>query len=282
MSQFGNYTFARTYRGKVQALVLDWSGTLADAYVIAPAVVFVEVFKNQGVEISMEEARGPMGLRKDIHIQKLTQDPVIAARWEAIKGTPPTQADVDAMFADFVPAQLECLPKYTALLPGVKKVCNDMQAQGIKIGVSTGFTRVMVDVLLADVIKQGITPDATVAGDEVLNGARPSPHMVYKNLDLLGIDEIKSVVKCDDTVSGIGEAMNAGCWGVGLVRYSNYMNINTLDEEATLSEANIAARMAKTRKILEEAGAHYVIDSLIELPAVVEDINARLARGEKP
>lgn len=282
MSQFGEYSYTRSYRGKIKAVVLDWSGTLADAYVIAPAVVFVEVFKSQGVEISMEEARGPMGLRKDLHIRMLTKDPVIAKRWESIKGKPPTQADVDAMFKEFVPAQLACLPKYTTLLPGVKKVCDDLQKQGIKIGVSTGFTRVMVDVLLKDVIAQGIVPDATVAGDEVLNGARPDPHMVFKNLDLLNISDVKSVVKCDDTVSGIGEAQNAGCWGVGLVRYSNYMNINSLDEEATLSEADMAARMAKTRKILEQAGAHYVIDSLIELPAVIDDINQRLARGEKP
>jgi len=282
MSNFSEYKFTRTYQGKIKAMVLDWSGTLADAYVIAPAVAFVEVFNSQGVEISMEEARGPMGLRKDIHIQKLTEDPVIAARWEAVKGTPPTQADVDAMFAEFVPAQLACLPKYTALLPGVKEAVNGLQAQGIKMGVSTGFTRVMVDVLLKDVIAQGVVPDATVAGDEVVNGARPAPHMVFKNLDLMNISDVRSVVKCDDTVSGIGEAMNAGCWGVGLVRYSNYMNINTLEEEATLSEADIAARMAKTRKILEQAGAHYVIDSLVELPAVIDDINARLARGEKP
>ncbi|MBV1866127.1 MAG: phosphonoacetaldehyde hydrolase [Rhodobacteraceae bacterium] len=282
MSTSSEYVFERSYRGKIKAAILDWSGTLADAYVIAPAVVFVEVFKNQGVEISMEEARGPMGLRKDIHIQKLTQDPAIAARWEAIKGSPPTQADVDAMFADFVPAQLECLPKYTALLPGIKEVVNGLQADGLKIGVSTGFTRVMVDVLMKDVIAQGVTPDATVAGDEVLHGARPAPHMVFKNLDLLGISDVKSVVKCDDTVSGVGEAMNAGCWGVGLVRYSNYMNINTLEEEATLSAEEIQRRMAHTRKILEQAGAHYVIDSLVELPAVIEDINARLARGEKP
>jgi len=282
MSGPSEYNYERSYRGKIKAAILDWSGTLADAYVIAPAVVFVEVFKSQGVEISMEEARGPMGLRKDIHIRKLTEDPVIAARWQAIKGQPPTQADVDVMFEEFVPAQLACLPKYTTLLPGVKKVCNDLQAQGIKLGVSTGFTRVMVDVLLKDVIAQGITPDATVAGDEVLNGARPAPHMVFRNLDLLNISDVRSVVKCDDTVSGVGEAMNAGCWGVGLVRYSNYMNINTLDEEATLSKADIAARMAKTRNILEQAGAHYVIDSLVELPAVIDDINARLARGEKP
>ncbi|MDP6468656.1 MAG: hypothetical protein QF918_12990, partial [Pirellulaceae bacterium] len=68
MSYQTEYVFSRTYRGKVKGLVLDWSGTTADAYVIAPAVVFVEVFKNKGVEISMTEARGPMGLRKDLHI----------------------------------------------------------------------------------------------------------------------------------------------------------------------------------------------------------------------
>ncbi|HHI69497.1 MAG TPA: phosphonoacetaldehyde hydrolase [Rhodobacteraceae bacterium] len=282
MSEFGSYTYSRTYRGKVQALVLDWSGTIADAYVIAPAVVFVEVFKNQGVEISMEEARGPMGLRKDLHIKKLTEDPVIAERWKSIKGKYPDQSDVDAMFKDFVPAQLDCLRKYTTLLPGVKDVLVALQKLGIKIGASTGFVRSMVDVLLEDCIKQGFTPDATVAGDEVINGARPAPHMVWKNLDLMNISEIKSVVKCDDTVSGVGEALNAGCWGVGLVRYSNYMNINSLDEEATLSEAEIQRRMDHTRKILEQSGAHYVIDSLVELPAVIDDINARLARGEKP
>ena len=282
MTTFSEYTYERQYRGKVKAVILDWSGTLADAYVIAPAVVFVEVFANQGVEISMEEARGPMGLRKDLHIKALTEDPEIAERWKAVKGKYPDQADVDAMFADFVPAQLDCLRKYTTLLPGVADVLNDLQKQGIKFGASTGFVRSMVDILLEDCIKQGFTPDATVAGDEVIHGARPNPHMVYKNLDLLDIQDIKSVVKCDDTVSGVGEALNAGCWGVGLVRYSNYMNINSLDEEATLSEAEIARRMAKTRAILETAGAHYVIDSLVELPAVIDDINARLARGEKP
>ena len=282
MSEFGNYTYSRTYRGKVQALVLDWSGTIADAYVIAPAVVFVEVFKNQGVEISMEEARGPMGLRKDLHIKMLTEDPVIAERWKSIKGKYPDQSDVDAMFKDFVPLQLECLRKYTTILPGVKDVLVALQKLDIKIGASTGFVRSMVDILLEDSIKQGFTPDATVAGDEVINGARPAPHMVWKNLDLMNISEIKSVVKCDDTVSGVGEALNAGCWGVGLVRYSNYMNINSLDEEATLSEAEIQRRMDHTRKILEQSGAHYVIDSLVDLPAVIDDINDRLARGEKP
>ena len=53
MSSNSDFNYNREYRGRIKAAVLDWSGTTADAYVIAPAVVFVEVFKNQGVEISM-------------------------------------------------------------------------------------------------------------------------------------------------------------------------------------------------------------------------------------
>lgn len=282
MSIRSDYVYSRRYRGKVKGVVLDWSGTTLDAYVIAPAIVFVEVFRNQGVEITMEEAREPMGLRKDLHIKVLTEVPEIRERWKEVKGAHPDQGDVDAMFADFVPLQLECLPQYTTLLPGVAATIGQLQAEGIKIGSTTGFTRVMVDILEEAAAKQGYLPDAAVAGDEVVNGARPQPFMLYRNLDLMGVSPIQSVVKVDDTISGVGEALEAGCWGVGVARYSNYMNIDSLDEVATLSEDEIERRVARTRGILEQAGAHYVVDSLAELPEVIEDINTRLARGEMP
>jgi len=137
-------------------------------------------------------------------------------------------------------------------------------------------------VLLEAAIKQGFRPDATVAGDEVEQGARPKPFMVYRNLDLMDVWPIESVIKVDDTVGGIGEGLNAGCWTVGVSRYSNYMNINTLDEEATLSQEEIERRHEETRALLRKAGAHYVIDSIADIESVVDDVNTRPARGEKP
>jgi len=277
-----DFVYQRSYRGKVKALILDWSGTTADAYVVAPAVVFVDVFKAQGVEISMSEARGPMGLRKDLHIKSLTEVPEIRERWKARHGKYPDQGDVDRMFADFVPKQLDCLRKYTNLLPGVAAVTQRLQAQGIKIGSTTGFVRSMVNILEEEAAKQGYRPDSSVAGDEVKHGARPGPFMVYKNLDNLGIHPIQSVVKIDDTVSGVGEALNAGCWGVGVARYSNYMDMDTPDQDKQFPKEEIERRLEKTREILRKAGAHYVIDSLADIEPVIADINARLARGEKP
>ena len=277
-----DYVYSRVYRGKVQALILDWSGTTADAYVLAPAVVFVEVFKKAGVEITMTEARGPMGLRKDLHIKMLTEDPEIRDRWKAIHGKIPDQGDVDRMFEDFVPMQLDCLRKYTTLLPGVAEMTQAIQKQGIKIGSTTGFIRVMVDILEEDAKSQGYTPDASVAGDDVINGARPKPFMVYRNLDMLDVHPIQSVIKVDDTLSGIGEALEAGCWGVGIARYSNYMNINSLEEAENMDPGDFQLRLEKTRQILRSSGAHYLIDEPLELLDVVADVNARLARGERP
>ncbi len=282
MSFQTDFVYSRSYRGKVKGVVLDWSGTTADAYVIAPAVVFVEVFKKKDVEISMEEARGPMGLRKDLHIQKLTEVPEIRERWKGVHGSYPDESDVAAMFEHFVPTQIACLRKYTSLLPGVADVCKRLQSQGLKIGVSTGFVRSMVDILEEEAKKQGFVPDASVAGDEVAQGARPKPFMVYRNLDLMDVHPIQSVVKVDDTISGIGEALEGGCWGVGVARYSNYMNINSLEEADRLPADEIERRLEKTRDILRKEGAHYVIDSIAEIEPVIADINARLARGEKP
>ena len=46
----------------------------------------------------------------------------------------------------------------------------------------------MVGILKSEMARQHCVLDAWVASDTVINGARPSPHMIYKNIDLLGID----------------------------------------------------------------------------------------------
>jgi len=277
------FRFSRSYVGPVKACILDWSGTTVDKYVLAPAVVFVDVFKKHKVPISMPESRLPMGLRKDLHIKAITEMPAVRQRWKEVHGKYPDQSDVDKMFKDFIPMQISVLGKYSELIPGTVEAIRILRKElGCKIGVTTGFTRSMVDVLLAEAKKQGYEPDVNVAGDEVIHGARPKPFMVYRNLDLLDVPNIHSVVKVDDTVSGVGEALSAGCWGVGVARHSNYMDIDSLEQENDLSEDDIQKRLAHSRSLLIQTGAHYVIDTIKELPNVVADINARLSRGERP
>ena len=275
----------RTYLGPIKAVILDWSGTVSDKYVLAPAIVFKEVFYKKGIDVSMAACRKPMGLRKDLHIKEmLFSDRDIKEKWQAKFGREPTEADAAELFEHFVPMQLACLKQYCGLIPGaastIKTLKNDY---GIKIGSTTGFTRPMVDVLEKEANKQGAFFDCTVAGDEVATGFRPTPHMLYKNLDLLGLTQpISSVIKVDDTVGGIGEAINGGCWAIGVSRYSNYMNIDSLEHEQKLTSCALKTRNIYSRDKLLTAGAHFVIDSIQDLPPIVDKINAKLSKGEMP
>lgn len=273
------------FRGPVRAVVLDWSGTTADAHVLAPAVVFADVFEKHGVPITMKEARLPMGLRKDLHIAKILEIPEVAKRWKDAKGADPMPMDVNTLFADFIPMQLACLSKYTTLLPRVPETVDTLRSKfNVKIGSTTGFTKIMVDVLLRDAAKQGYVPDSSVAGDEVPHGMgfRPAPFMVYQNLVNLGVFPIESCIKVDDTVTGVGEGLNAGCWAVGVANWSNYTDVDSLEQWDAMPEDEREVRREQSRAKLYASGAHYVIDELSDIVAVTEDINARLSRGEMP
>ena len=267
-------------------IMLDCSGTTMDRYVDAPAIVFVEVFKKYGLEISMPEARGPMGLRKDLHIKAITQAASVRERFVAKFGREPNQSDVDAMFAVFVPTQLALLRNgsYHTLLPGVDELVKGWQKQGIRIGVTTGFTRDMLDLLLAGAATQGFVPDTHCAGDEV-EMPRPTAYMVIKNLERMGVYNLQNAmlrtIKVDDTVSGAGEGAPL-CWRVGVSKWSNYV-ADSWEAVRKMSAAELAAReQASKEKLVRESGAHYVIDDLRDMPAVIADVNKRLANGERP
>ena len=94
-------------RARVDTVIFDWAGTVVDFGSFAPTQVMVDVFTEQGVPISLAEARGPMGVAKWDHIQALGRNPAIAARWQDRHGRPMSTDDVDALYATFMPLQVE-------------------------------------------------------------------------------------------------------------------------------------------------------------------------------
>ena len=52
------------------------------------------------------------------------------------------------------------------------------------------------------------------------------------------------------------------------------MNIQSIEDAYGLSINDVQDRLKYSRNVLEEAGADYVIDTLNELPRVIEDINS--------
>ena len=87
------------HSSKLQAVVFDWAGTILDFGSCAPMGAFVKLFEQFGIEITIAEARGPMGMAKWDHIKALGSQPRIAAQWEAKHGHAFNDADVDRLYA---------------------------------------------------------------------------------------------------------------------------------------------------------------------------------------
>ena len=104
---------------KVEGVIFDWAGTTVDFGCFAPVNVFVDIFKNAGIEVTMEEARGPMGMLKIDHIRAMLSMPRVSALWEENYERAFTEQDVEKLYAEFVPALMTSLSAYTDPIPGV-------------------------------------------------------------------------------------------------------------------------------------------------------------------
>ncbi|MCL1894091.1 MAG: 2-aminoethylphosphonate--pyruvate transaminase [Holophagaceae bacterium] len=259
---------------EIKGVIFDWAGTTVDFGCFAPLKVFTEIFKNKGIDITIEEARLPMGMLKIDHVRAILSMPRISQLWSEKFGRDYNDGDVAELYSDFEPSLMKILPNYTDVLDGVLLVCKELRERGIKIGSTTGYTKEMMEVVADGATKQGYTPDCLVTADDVGSG-RPYPFMIYRNMQNLGIYPPKCIIKVGDTVSDIKEGVNAGVWSVGVIVGSSEMGL-TREEYSQLSDEQ---KMVLTRKITKtyfDAGADYVINNMAELPALIDEINKGL------
>jgi phosphonoacetaldehyde hydrolase len=275
-----NLQARHAYRGPLKALILDWAGTTVDYGSFAPTVVFVRLFASQNVAITAEDARSGMGLMKKDHLRTILARPSVAAAWQAAHGAPASEADIDNLFHNFVPLQLAVLKDFAQPIPGVLDTLQTLRQQGLKIGSTTGYIRSMMDVLAPEAARRGYVPDCIVCPDEVPAG-RPYPWMCYQNAMRLGVYPMQAMLKIGDSLADIEEGLSAGMWTVGLALSGNLLGLSEAEVAALPPDQLAAKRQAITAQMLE-SGAHYVIDGLWDCLPIVEDINARLAKGERP
>lgn len=264
----------------LKAVVFDWAGTVIDFGSFAPMGVFVEAFSRFGIEVSIAEAREPMGRPKRDHIEAMLSQARISAAWEAKNGRTPTDADIDAVYEVFVPLNEAVVHKYADLVPGAADIAKSLRAQGLKIGSTTGYTRSIMERVLPLAKAQGYEADNLVCAGDLPHG-RPTPMNMYKCFLDLDVWPASAVVKVDDTGVGIDEGREAGCWTVGVALSGNEAGV-TADELAAMSDAQKAELRERAGDALGRHRPDYVIDTVADLLPVLEAIEKRIEAGETP
>ncbi len=270
----------RNYPGPVRAIIFDWAGTTVDYGSRAPVKAFIELFRRHGVTVTAEQARGPMGSHKRDHVRLILAMEPVAEQWRRVKGRAASAENVESLFREFIPLQTEVIARHTDVIPGVAEAVATLREQGIVFGATTGYLRGMMSSLLADAAAGGFSPESNVCADEVPAG-RPAPWLALTAAMDLGVYPMPACVKVGDTLVDIAEGLNAGMWTVGITKTGNELGLSEAEVDA-LSPDELAARLDAAAQRFYQAGAHYAIPAVAQLPAVITEINERMARGERP
>lgn len=265
---------------KIEAVIFDWAGTTVDFGCFAPVNVFIDIFKDAGIEVTMAEAREPMGMLKIDHIRAMLSMPRIACLWEEENGKPFTETDVERLYSKFEPALLQSLAHFTDPIAGVVETVKELRANGLKIGSTTGYTSTMMDIVVPLAKEKGYTPDCYFTADDTDSYGRPYPFMIFKNLQALKVSSVKNVVKVGDTISDMKEGAQAGVWTVGVIVGSSEMGLSA-NEFNKLSEEEQRKEMARTKEAFISAGADFTIETMTELPSLIETINLQGSGKER-
>jgi phosphonoacetaldehyde hydrolase len=273
-------SLSKTYRGPVKAVILGWGGTVVDYGSCAPAAALIHTFARRGVTVTMAQVRQFMGLMEWEQLRGLAELLPIAEQWPTAQGHPFSDADQEMMFSEYLRRQLTEIHHYADLIPGTLETVAKFREHGLKIGSTTGYSREVMNRLTAEARKRGYRPDYWISATDVPAG-RPYPWMVYENAIQLQVFPLESVVKIGDTVPDIAEGLNAGMWTVGVAQTGNELGL-TAHEVAALPPDVLRVKLTPIYQRLYAAGAHYVVDGIWDCVAVIDDISARLERGEQP
>jgi len=272
----------RTPPTSLQALILDWAGTVVDFGSFAPTEIFVDAFRDAyGFDITLQEARRPMGLGKWQHIEALSQDPDISARWQEKFGRAMGVSDIDHIYKTFIPLQIERVGAHSQLIPGALESLSLARERGLRIGSTTGYPRAVMQRLTELARALGYEPDCVVCADDLTAGARPGPYMALDCVQQLKATAVWRCVKVDDTPPGLEEGRNAGMWTVA-VALSGSPAGWTCDEYLHATEEQRQAVRARVTPDLLDAGAHLVIDTIADLGSALDQIEMWLSEGRRP
>ncbi len=143
----------------------------------------------------------------------------ITALIEAGGGT----ADAETVAAAFIRFKELLVEFYDAnppvALEGVEDAFRELRRQGIKVALTTGFSRDVAEPLLQRLgwgVGDDNLLDAVVCSDEVAAG-RPAPHMIHRAMELTGAQDVRAVIAAGDTVNDLAAANNAGVTAVGVL-----------------------------------------------------------------
>jgi len=231
----------------IELLVCDMAGTTVEENGLVYSTLRA-CMNDAGLSVSEQDMHPWHGAQKSEVVAHFAgregaSAAAIAELEERINGKFEQQLEAAYMAPDSVLAHIH---------PRLAEHFNALRARGVKIGLNTGYPRRLQGAIIEKLRMEEFV-DGFVSAQDVRSG-RPSPYMVHHLMEQLGVEDVRAVAKAGDTERDIGEGLNAGCSQV----------IGVLSG-------------ADSFEALDAAGAHAVVQSVVDVQLPTASEGARLA-----
>ena len=199
----------------IRLAVFDVAGTtVLDDDAVLDAMI--AALASDDVHVPRAAVKAAMGMPKPAAIRQLL-GPAEPARIGAV------DARIERIHHTFVGLVTEHYRRDGSIreADGTTAVFRDLRGAGIRVALDTGFTRDVLDVLLARLGWDSDIVDCSVSSDEVAKG-RPHPDLIFRAMQLTGIRSSAEVAKIGDTPVDILEGQAAKCGLVVGVTYGTH------------------------------------------------------------
>jgi phosphonoacetaldehyde hydrolase len=259
---------------QIRACIFDLGGTIVDRYSATPFFSLKRAFFKNNIKISDRVILKDMGMSKSEHIGKILCDNTVQKDWLKEYDKYPDPNDADMIYDDFNLEQNK-ESKDITILPETKSTFEYLKERDVKIGITTGFDKDNMDLILSRMEDQGLYVDGAISST-CLSRSRPYPDMMNKLKKDFEIENNYQIIKFDDSPVGIKEANNGDFWSVGVVKWSTLMEIVEPEDimgVGLMSSDEYKKRLINARNILIESDADYVINDLTEMNDIFREVH---------
>lgn len=232
--------------------------------------MLLEIFRRRGVTLSEGLLRGVVSLQGRESIRRLCLESEVRDGWQARYGRAPAASEVDAMYAESEEVQKACLLEHAEPIPGFVSLTVWLRGQGMRLGATTSLQGQMVTVLKPLLAARGWSPDALICASDV-PAPPPAPYMNFLAATRIGAPNVAGCVVVGDRAADMEAARNAGMWAIGVAMTGEDAGLTweALHRQSP-SEQQYLRERATVR--LEKAGAHVVVDTVLDLPHALATI----------
>ena len=256
----------------INACIFGLGGTIVDKYALTSYLSLKKVFNNIDIHVDNNLILKNIGIYKNDHIFNIIINQNTTQKWLEKYNEYPDEYDIHNLYKSYNNIHYHYCKNLVTILPETEECIKYLKKNNILIGCTTNYNNISMNIIRNKLNYHNIFLDNYISVDS-LNKPKPNPHMIYKTMENFNINNPKNIIKVANSITGIKEGINANCWTVGVARWSMNMGIYTIDETYSIDFNELNDKTNNCKNILKDAGADFVIDTLDELPSIIEKIN---------